>query len=404
MKKSLSFERGLLETSLGKDAGYLQTAHNKACFSERSEEEGGAFENRDEKDNIDQFHDLSGEAFKKNPSLKFFSSAISKAAGALASNGVQAKLKVGSTDDPLEREADEVAEEIEDEPIENAEEKGIVQAKSSANGKQIEKEEIALTGGSPIPESVREEFESRMGYDFSDVRVHNDRSSEIAARSINAKAFAIGKDIAFDNGKYQPESSEGRKLLAHELTHVVQQGGARINSGESQSVKGIASKGTAQCGKNVSGGSAPEAKKKQKTEAYWKANPELLAHEAANKYLKEHIIADIASYANQQLDYYDPLFVTKKSKLPKNGGMKLFFGTRFRYHGVATRDVVDIEVNVYTEEGAIAEYGKNAPIPDKMIDAMGFVEDINKRILYTGPFNKSYWIAPPLEILTFKSI
>jgi hypothetical protein len=72
---------------------------------------------------------------------------------------------------------------------------------------------------------VRAFFEPRFGVDFSDVRVHaNDRAAE-SAKAINARAFTVGRDMAFGNGQFAPETSEGRRLLAHELTHVIQQDG-----------------------------------------------------------------------------------------------------------------------------------------------------------------------------------
>lgn len=78
-------------------------------------------------------------------------------------------------------------------------------------------------GGQALPDSERDFFESRMGYDFSRVRVHTDTNAVQASRDIQARAFTIGHNIAFNEGAYQPGTSEGRRLLAHELTHVVQQ-------------------------------------------------------------------------------------------------------------------------------------------------------------------------------------
>ncbi len=77
--------------------------------------------------------------------------------------------------------------------------------------------------GQSLPKSVRNYFEPRFGYDFSGVRVHTDNKASETAKSINAKAFTRGSDIIFNAGQYSPETSEGSHLLAHELTHVVQQ-------------------------------------------------------------------------------------------------------------------------------------------------------------------------------------
>jgi hypothetical protein len=77
--------------------------------------------------------------------------------------------------------------------------------------------------GSPLPDVTRAFFEPRFGSDFSQVRLHTDSHAAETAKSINAKAFTVGRNIAFGSGQYAPHSHEGRQLLAHELTHVVQQ-------------------------------------------------------------------------------------------------------------------------------------------------------------------------------------
>jgi hypothetical protein len=80
--------------------------------------------------------------------------------------------------------------------------------------------------GAPLPDSERDFFESRIGQDFSQVRVHTDSQAVQTSQELSARAFTVGSDIAFDQGEYQPGTDEGRRLLAHELTHVVQQGGS----------------------------------------------------------------------------------------------------------------------------------------------------------------------------------
>ncbi len=78
-------------------------------------------------------------------------------------------------------------------------------------------------GGQPLSESSKAFYEPRFGHDFSHVRVHTDTQAAKLAESVNAQAFTVGKDVVFSEGRYEPEKTEGRKLLAHELTHVVQQ-------------------------------------------------------------------------------------------------------------------------------------------------------------------------------------
>ena len=81
--------------------------------------------------------------------------------------------------------------------------------------------------GSPLPNTTRAFFEPRFGQDFSEVRVHKGAQAAESAKAINAKAYTIGRDVVFGAGAYAPETGEGKKLLAHELTHVVQQASLR---------------------------------------------------------------------------------------------------------------------------------------------------------------------------------
>jgi hypothetical protein len=90
-------------------------------------------------------------------------------------------------------------------------------------------------GGHPMPASEREYFESRIGYDFSRVRLHTGSQAAESAKKINAKAFTIGTDIVFGSGQYRPQTQDGKRLLAHELTHVVQQN-SKSNTRQSKSV------------------------------------------------------------------------------------------------------------------------------------------------------------------------
>ena len=77
--------------------------------------------------------------------------------------------------------------------------------------------------GQSLDESTRRDLEPALGASFEDVRVHTDAESDSLNRAVNAEAFTTGRDIFFRSGNYNPGSSDGRKLLAHELTHVVQQ-------------------------------------------------------------------------------------------------------------------------------------------------------------------------------------
>lgn len=76
---------------------------------------------------------------------------------------------------------------------------------------------------SPLPVDTRTEMEGAFGADFSAVRVHTNSSAGALSRSLKAQAFTYGNDIFFDTGNYDPDSTSGKRLLAHELTHTVQQ-------------------------------------------------------------------------------------------------------------------------------------------------------------------------------------
>ena len=78
-------------------------------------------------------------------------------------------------------------------------------------------------GGRPLPRSVRTYFEPRFGQDFGGVRVHTGAQASEIAQAVNARAFTVGREVVFGAGEYAPGTSEGKRLLAHELTHVMQQ-------------------------------------------------------------------------------------------------------------------------------------------------------------------------------------
>jgi len=86
-----------------------------------------------------------------------------------------------------------------------------------------EVEAVTHSAGRPLDPGTRRYMESRIGFDFSKVRVHTDTRAAASARSLGAHAYTVGSSVVFGAGRYAPESTAGRKLLAHELTHVVQQ-------------------------------------------------------------------------------------------------------------------------------------------------------------------------------------
>ena len=93
-------------------------------------------------------------------------------------------------------------------------------------------ENLLTKSGEPLEPAVRRHMEQRFGHDFSKVRVHSDTAADRAARDVSAHAYAVGQQIAFAAGRYSPTTPSGRRLIAHELAHVVQQSGGRAAAGE----------------------------------------------------------------------------------------------------------------------------------------------------------------------------
>lgn len=160
-----------------------------------------------------------------------------------ASLPIQARLAVNPPNDKYEREADEVAAQV----VERLTEGAGVSQKPSASFPVVRRQptgprtemapgsEAAIRskqgGGMPLNEELRASMEDSFGADFGAVRVHTDSESDKLNRSLHARAFTAGRDIFFKLGEYKPESESGRKLIAHELTHVMQQNGAAPGAG-----------------------------------------------------------------------------------------------------------------------------------------------------------------------------
>lgn len=98
---------------------------------------------------------------------------------------------------------------------------------------QIEK---ARLGGQPMDTSARSTLEPSLGYDLSTVKIHNSPEDSQLSQAVGAKAFTLGSDVFFKEGAYNPQSSDGQQLLAHELTHVIQQNEGNVGSSARMSV------------------------------------------------------------------------------------------------------------------------------------------------------------------------
>src|SRR6266699_744890 len=90
--------------------------------------------------------------------------------------------------------------------------------------------DVLNSPGQPLDARTRATMEPRFGHNFSNVRVHTDAKAAESAHVVNALAYTVGRDVVFGTGQYAPETSAGMKLMAHELTHVIQQKGIENNS------------------------------------------------------------------------------------------------------------------------------------------------------------------------------
>jgi hypothetical protein len=157
-------------------------------------------------------------------------SACAAKSAAEGSQVLQKKLAIGATDDPLEREADRIADQVmvgpAQSPLSSAPPQ--IQRITGQVGGQMDTapasvERVLASSGKPLEAGLRREMEQRFGHDFSGVRIHDDNLANISVRSLSARAFTAGQHIAFAAGSYVPATHQGQHLLAHELVHVVQQ-------------------------------------------------------------------------------------------------------------------------------------------------------------------------------------
>ena len=155
---------------------------------------------------------------------------------------IQPKLIIGASGDALEQEADRVAEQVmrAPQPVQSAEigrsghemtpaaqllTKSAHAGDSSGIAAPPIVHDVLRSTGQPLDAATRAFMEPRFGHDFSKVRVHADARAAEAASSIDARAFTSNRSVVFGGGAYAPQTESGRRLLAHELTHVVQQRG-----------------------------------------------------------------------------------------------------------------------------------------------------------------------------------
>lgn len=168
-----------------------------------------------------------------------------QAVGKLFRSGyLQKKLNIGPANDKYEQEADHIADQVvsRDEPISDSQQTGAISNTLSRKPlvnkiTPIQKKPITSeNSGKPLTPNQRSFFEPRFGTNFANVRLHTDTNAAHLARLVSARAFTTGGNIYFGRGEYSPNTMQGKRLMAHELTHTVQQTG---KSGVKQNVPTI---------------------------------------------------------------------------------------------------------------------------------------------------------------------
>jgi hypothetical protein len=170
----------------------------------------------------------------------------SRAAANVDRTNVQFKLMLGQPNDRFEQEADAVAEKVvsgetaiqrkcaDCEQEDELQMKPLAQLKTnfSESGQEVkpwiqQQIDSSRGGGMPLHHDTRTFMESGIGADFGGVKIHTDSKAAQMNRELGARAFTVGNDVYFNSGQYSPETGEGKRLLAHELTHTVQQGASK---------------------------------------------------------------------------------------------------------------------------------------------------------------------------------
>lgn len=144
--------------------------------------------------------------------------------------GLQAKLTIGEPDDVYEREADQLADQVmamrtpvtpRISPLQIQRFAGHAHDQGMDAPPSISR--VLSSSGRPLESTLRTDMEQRFGYDFSTVRIHSGSTAAQSAQDVNAHAYTVGHNIVFSEGGFALGTYEGQRLLAHELTHVVQQ-------------------------------------------------------------------------------------------------------------------------------------------------------------------------------------
>ena len=164
--------------------------------------------------------------------------------------GLQTKLRINEPGDAYQQEADRVAEQVLAKPAHPGASSAPLriqrhtgQATGNVDTAPASVDRALASPGRPLEPALLQDIEQRFGHDFSGVRVHSGAAAEQSAQDVNANAYTVGQNIVFGQGRFEPGTQEGRNLIAHELTHVVQQDGEQLQRVQMQAKVGAATSG-----------------------------------------------------------------------------------------------------------------------------------------------------------------
>ncbi|MGQ3685014.1 MAG: eCIS core domain-containing protein [Candidatus Loosdrechtia sp.] len=233
---------------------------------------------------------------------------------------IQPKIKINEPGDTYEQEAEAVVEsetspllqrkcacaegtpchECEDEkeePVQRKTEQASDIADISVSGKNFQN----LGPGQPLDPVNIAFYKLHFGYDFRNVRLHTDEHAAESARAVYAQAYTVGRDVVFGRGQYAPWSEAGRKLLSHELTHVVQQGGKAFDLSSERANKCLQ---RAVIGAGVITGTG--TKESEDSCAGWFSDRESTSKRAAEHYVRTELTGDRGVVEKIECDLFNP--------------------------------------------------------------------------------------------------
>ncbi len=242
------------------------------------------------------------------------------------------------------------------------------------------------SAGRPLDKGTREEMEGRFGRSFSDVRIHSGPAGNRAALKSGARAVTAGLDIAFGDGFYRPGSTGGRRLIAHELAHVLQQrdSGGRTSSAASAEAE------ARQAGAQVAGGGNPAVHASASgVQADPMTKEEIQQAIADNEAKAEKATAqdEIQKLFDERNDLYDRLNAPEQIQVP-GGPPPPWVATREKPKPVRT----DYEAAENAYSGIELEYTARGDLPTKEIYSPGVYK------------SKRYWLAPHMRSETDKVV